>query len=385
MVWARSARVAPGEGADSGAAAEAGAWESVGSRAGDGTAVGGALAFLRNIEDELNGDRPPRASGGDALSNARGVGTSAPHAVLFSTTSPAALPSQDLGSRGTIGADGRGAGGHKSGDALLAEIMGIESVDRRAPAVTHSAASSSASVSPQRASATGAATLVFASGVGPVTTVGAGGKLGIGRTNAAAARFPPTENVDDGGTGGPNAGPGAGAGAGPCGGPNYWDEPMLAAAGLASPPTLEGTFAGRVFADDDAGGGSDGFGVGGAEAGSSGGAGAAPCGGEAGGRGGGDTRVKGVSSGALHVAGLVDGLLRSSSSSASLSSSASSASSSVSGGGGGGGNGGSLVLRFPNAPNVAAADANRIAGELAWGLVVAGALPWVSIESTHDR
>ena len=44
-----------------------------------------------------------------------------------------------------------------------------------------------------------------------------------------------------------------------------------------------------------------------------------------------------------------------------------------------------MLLRFPGAPSVSPTDASRLLAELTWGRHVFGALPWVSIESTHDR
>jgi hypothetical protein len=44
-----------------------------------------------------------------------------------------------------------------------------------------------------------------------------------------------------------------------------------------------------------------------------------------------------------------------------------------------------VLLRFPGAPSVSPTDASRLLAELTWGRHVFGALPWVSIESTHDR
>lgn len=46
---------------------------------------------------------------------------------------------------------------------------------------------------------------------------------------------------------------------------------------------------------------------------------------------------------------------------------------------------GTIGLRFATAPNVSNKDAERLALEISYGIHVAGALPWISIESTNDR
>jgi len=81
-------------------------------------------------------------------------------------------------------------------------------------------------------------------------------------------------------------------------------------------------------------------------------------------------KVKGVSLGVMHVPGLLDAFKGKSASSSN-----------------GGGIGAELIvrMRFPTAPSVRQQDADRLAAELSRGLVVHGAVPWVSIESTHGR